>query len=72
MNPMRPLFRTIVTSLLMIEGGLFLASGLAPGVEEMVQATLSQHPDLVPPDQLGKVIAVFAWLQRIAMGFGLL
>ncbi len=66
------MFRTIVTSLLMIEGGLFLASGLAPGVEEMVQATLSQHPDLVPPDQLGKVIAVFAWLQRIAMGFGLL
>lgn len=69
---MRSMFRTIVTTLLMIEGGMFLAAGLAPGVEELVQSTLSQHPDLIPPDQLGEVIAVFAWLQRIAMAFGLL
>lgn len=72
MNPMRSMFRTIVTTLLMVEGGIFLAGGLAPGVQEMIQSVLSQHPEVIPADKLGEVIAVFVWLQRISMAFGLL
>jgi tetratricopeptide (TPR) repeat protein len=56
----------------MIEGGIFVSAGLAPGVEEIIQSVLSQHPELLPPDKLGELIAFFAWLQRLAIGFGLL
>lgn len=66
------MFRRIVATLLMIEGGMFLAAGMTPGMQEMVQTVFSQHPDLLPPEKLGEVIGVFAILQRIAMAFGLL
>jgi len=66
------MLRTIVTTLLMIEGGIFLSAGMAPGVKEFLQSTLSGYPDLIPPEQLGELMALFGWLQRIAIGFGLL
>lgn len=65
------MFRTIVTTLLMIEGGIFLAAGLTPGVPEQMQAVLSQHPDLIPPDKLNELMQFITLVQRIAAGFGL-
>lgn len=56
----------------MIEGGLFLSAGLAPGVEEMVQSALGQYPDLLPADKLGELTGFFAILQRLAIAFGAL
>src|SRR5437868_7012416 len=66
------MFRTIVTTLLMIEGGMFLSAGLAPGVQEMVQSTLNRYPELISADKAGEIISFFTWLRRLAMGFGLL
>lgn len=56
----------------MIEGGMFLSAGLAPGVQEMVQSTLNRYPELIPADKASDIIAFFIWLQRLAIGFGLL
>lgn len=66
------MFRTILTTLLMIEGGLFLSAGLAPGVEEMIRTALSQHPNLLPADKQVELIGFFAWLRSLAIGYGLL
>ena len=66
------MFRKIVTTLLMIEGGIFLTAGLAPGVEEMLQTALRQAPEILTAEQLGEVFAIFGVLRKIAMAFGLL
>jgi len=56
----------------MVEGGMFLSAGLAPGVEEMLQSALSQIPDVLTAEQLGEIMAIFGILRKIAIGFGLL
>lgn len=56
----------------MLEGGIFLSAGLAPGIADVVRQAFIQHPELLSAARLEELLAAFALLQRIAMAFGLL
>lgn len=51
---------------------MFLAAGLAPGVEETVRSAMQQQPEIISADQVEQVLAVFSILQKIAAALGLL
>ena len=63
--------RRIITSVLMIEGSLFLALGMVPGLDGLVQAVLQQHPEAISAAQLAGLVSVIKVLQQFATLFGM-
>ncbi len=65
------MFRRIITSLLMIEGSLFLALGMVPGLDGLAQAVLQQHPEVISASHLAVLVSVTKVLQQFATLFGM-
>jgi tetratricopeptide (TPR) repeat protein len=66
------MFRKIIAALLMVEGGLFIVAGLAPGMESTAQAYLSRRPDIISPNSLGEIVGIFPTLQRMMAMMGII
>jgi tetratricopeptide (TPR) repeat protein len=55
----------------MIEGSLFLAVGMVPGLDGLSQSILQQHPEVISGSQLAGLVSIIKILQQFATLLGM-
>lgn len=55
----------------MIEGYLFLAAGMVPGIDGLARAVLQHHPEWISPGNLAGLLSMMKVLQQFSTLFGM-
>ena len=55
----------------MVEGYLFLAAGMVPGLDGLAQAVLQQHPEWISAGNLAWLVSIMKVLQQFSTLFGM-
>lgn len=64
------MLREIVSTLMILEGGLLMAACLFPGSDLYVVSVLRNHPEFFPPTRLAELVAIVGILRRLGALFG--